>query len=147
MIKRLENEAGYSLVEVIVSILLLSIAIIPMVAMFDMGLKTATRGSTYDKARAVANGSMENIKATPYNRSGTAALDSVVERYAPGADHACPVSVPTGFTCAIRTRYANPTFTSFQDSPQTPQMEVVVRVGWQGEERIRTAAVVSGSGT
>ena len=36
------EESGYSLVEVMASIVLLSIAIIPMVAMFDVGLRTVT---------------------------------------------------------------------------------------------------------
>jgi prepilin-type N-terminal cleavage/methylation domain-containing protein len=51
--KRLKNEAGYSLVEVMASIIILAVAILPMVGMFDMGLTSATRGSNYDKARAL----------------------------------------------------------------------------------------------
>ncbi len=50
MIKRLKDETGYSLVEVIASIIILSIAIIPMVGMFDMGLNAATSSGNYDTA-------------------------------------------------------------------------------------------------
>jgi len=66
LLERLKSESGYSLVEVMVSIMILTIAIIPMVAMFDMGLKTATRGSNYDKARAFANQQLEQAKMLPY---------------------------------------------------------------------------------
>lgn len=64
--KVLKTESGYSLIEVMVSIMLLSIAILPMVGMFDMGLNSATRGSNYDKARALANLKMEEAKSLPY---------------------------------------------------------------------------------
>ena len=64
--KRLKDESGYSLVEVIVSILLLSIAIIPMVAMFDAGLRAASTGSNYDSARTFANQQLEQAKSLTY---------------------------------------------------------------------------------
>src|SRR5215217_5726642 len=67
--KRLKEESGYSLVEVMVSIMLLAIAIIPMVGMFDMGLKSATAGSNYDKARALANLELEEAKNLPFDSS------------------------------------------------------------------------------
>ncbi len=67
MIDRLLNEErGYSLVEVVVSILLLSIAIIPMVGMFDMGINSATKAGDYDKARALANLKLEQAKSLPF---------------------------------------------------------------------------------
>jgi len=67
LIDRLLNEErGYSLVEVVVSILILSIAIIPMVGMFDMGINAATKASDYDKARALANLKMEEAKSLPF---------------------------------------------------------------------------------
>ncbi len=66
MIRRLRDEAGYSLVEVMASILILSAAIIPMVGMFDMGLETANSGSEYDKARTLANLKLEEAKILPY---------------------------------------------------------------------------------
>ena len=65
-IKRLSEESGYSLVEVMVSILLLAIAILPMFGMFDMGLNAATQSSHYDKARTLANLKMEEAKSMPF---------------------------------------------------------------------------------
>lgn len=59
-------ESGYSLVEVMVSIIILTIAILPMVGMFDVGLRSATAGSNYDKSRALANLKMEEAKSLPF---------------------------------------------------------------------------------
>ena len=64
--KRLKEESGYTLVEVVVSIIMLALAIIPMAGMFDMGLRSATTGSNYDKARDLANLKMEQAKSLPF---------------------------------------------------------------------------------
>jgi prepilin-type N-terminal cleavage/methylation domain-containing protein len=67
IIRRLiREESGYSLVEVMVSIFILAIAIIPMVSMFDTGLKAALQGSKYDKARTLANLELEDAKSLSY---------------------------------------------------------------------------------
>jgi prepilin-type N-terminal cleavage/methylation domain-containing protein len=63
----LKEERGYSLVEVMVAIMVLTIAIVPMISMFDMGLKLATKGSDYDKARALANLKLEEAKSLPFS--------------------------------------------------------------------------------
>jgi Tfp pilus assembly protein PilV len=62
MARRIRGEFGYSLVEVMVSIIILTIAILPMVTMFDMGLQGATAGGKYDKARTLANLKLEQAK-------------------------------------------------------------------------------------
>jgi prepilin-type N-terminal cleavage/methylation domain-containing protein len=64
--ERLRDQSGYSLVEVMVSIIILAVAILPMVGMFDMGLRSATNGSNYDKARTLANLKMEEAKSLTY---------------------------------------------------------------------------------
>jgi hypothetical protein len=63
----LREEAGYSLVEVMFSIMLLTIALLPMIGMFDMGIKSATSSGNYDKARTLANLKMEEAKSLPFN--------------------------------------------------------------------------------
>ena len=63
----LKEERGYTLIEVMVAIVVLTIAIIPMISMFDMSLKVATRGSDYDKARALANLKLEQAKSLPFS--------------------------------------------------------------------------------
>lgn len=64
--KNTTDETGYSLVEVMASVTILAIAIIPMVGMFDMGLKAATTSGDYDKARSLANMVLEQAKSLPY---------------------------------------------------------------------------------
>jgi Tfp pilus assembly protein PilV len=66
MAKQIRGEFGYSLVEVMVSIIILTLAILPMVTMFDMGLQGATAGSKYDKARMLANLKLEQAKNLPF---------------------------------------------------------------------------------
>jgi prepilin-type N-terminal cleavage/methylation domain-containing protein len=66
-VKRCSEESGYSLVEVMASIIILAIAILPMAGMFDMGLRTATTGSNYDKARTLANLKLEEAKSLPFD--------------------------------------------------------------------------------
>lgn len=68
MARLLREQCGYSLVEVMASIVILSIAIIPMVAMFDSGLKAATSSGDYDTARTFANKKLEQAKSLSYDR-------------------------------------------------------------------------------
>ena len=65
MVDRLKNEAGYSLVEVMVAIFILAVAIIPMVGMFDTGLRAAVLGGNYDRGRALANEKLEEVWVCP----------------------------------------------------------------------------------
>jgi Tfp pilus assembly protein PilV len=60
--KHLREEYGYSLVEVMASIVIMTLAILPMMAMFDTGLRSATTGSNYDKSRTLANLKLEQAK-------------------------------------------------------------------------------------
>jgi competence protein ComGC len=73
--ERLREESGYSLVEVLVSILIMTIAILPMVSMFDMGLHSTTVGSDYDKARMLANLKLEQAKDLPFDSDNDAIQD------------------------------------------------------------------------
>lgn len=68
MSKHLGDESGYSLVEVLVSIMILTMAIVPMVAMFDVGLESATLGGNYDRARSLAKKQLEIVQSQTYNR-------------------------------------------------------------------------------
>ena len=91
-----KNERGYSLIEVLVSIIILALAIIPMVGMFDMGLNAATVGSQYDRGRALANLKLEQAKnlsfadvENNYPQAGTTTPYGGSEWFTePGADFA-----------------------------------------------------------
>jgi len=47
----------------VISLSCSSIAIIPMVSMFDAGLRAAVLGGNYDQARTLANEKLEEVKA------------------------------------------------------------------------------------
>jgi len=135
--ERAVRRDGYSLVEVLVAIAILSLAILPMVGMFEAALRAATLSGNYDKARALANEKLEEIRALPYRDPGGAA-DSVTERY--------PPATPTGgkrgiFTYTVQTRFVDASFSNPTDSPPTSQMRVEVEVWWQGKSYTTTGFV------
>ena len=130
MIRRLiREESGYSLVEVMVSIMISAIAIIPMISMFDMGLNVATRSGTYDRGRALAVEQLEEIRALPF--SGTSG--SLVDTYPPGSPRACAGSVEAGFACQVETNYVSLGSSAVTADPAARTMiEVEVSVTWSG---------------
>lgn len=133
----LKNEAGYSLVEVMASIMLLTIAIIPMVAMFDMGLTSATASSNYDRARALANTSLEKVKALPYS-SATATYRPVNATPTAGTTVSCDEDI---FDCGVKTTYVDGNLAN--SSSSTSRMKVEVTVTWDGSKTYKTTGLVS----
>jgi Tfp pilus assembly protein PilV len=93
--RRLENESGYSMVEVLAAIVILTIAIIPMVTMFDTGLRSATTSGNYDRARALANTELETIKGMSF--------DDARSNYPPGNTH--PPCDSGNLDCTVETTY------------------------------------------
>jgi hypothetical protein len=113
-------------VEVMMAITLLTIAIIPMIKMFDMGLHASTELGRYDQARGLANQQMEKVKALGYGQA--------TATYSPPTP-SCTITLPPGFTsCQMETYYVN------QGDLQRPNpaltsgktMEVVVTITWDG---------------
>jgi prepilin-type N-terminal cleavage/methylation domain-containing protein len=144
--KHLRNESGYSLVEVMVAIIILAIAILPMVGMFDAGLQASTEGGNYDKARALANEKLEEIKALsfrdPDNPAGAPA-NSILEKYKPinepstsagGLGPGSPVTGTKGiFTYKVTPKYVQQDFSTTPTTPiRTSFVKVDVQVSWQG---------------
>jgi prepilin-type N-terminal cleavage/methylation domain-containing protein len=119
--KLVDEDLGYSLVEVMVAMTILAIAILPMVGMFDMGLRASTDGGNYDQARALANQQMSRFKALSFNEA--------VTQYPPGATPACATSEP-GFTCQIQTTYLNNNLQP--TSSPTTAVQAVVTISWGG---------------
>lgn len=147
MIKRLENESGYSLVEVMVAIMLLSLAIIPMVGMFDAGLKAATQGSDYDQARALANKQLETAKNLSYEdardkfpvSSSTPNASTGVYESSNQTDAAY-----SGFTYKVRKAYVKLGSTGIvEDASARSMMTVTVTVNWGSGKSYSTTGLVS----
>ncbi|MDQ4074871.1 MAG: hypothetical protein M3220_01355 [Chloroflexota bacterium] len=115
-----------------VAIMISAIAIIPMISMFDMALNVATRGSNYDRGRALAVEQLEEIRALPF--SGTSG--SLVDTYPPGSPRACVGSVVAGFACQVETTYVrlgppgDPRVVA--DPAARTMIEVEVTVTWSG---------------
>jgi prepilin-type N-terminal cleavage/methylation domain-containing protein len=141
-VKRLREESGYSLVEVLASIVILAIAILPMFAMFDTGLHSATRGSTHDKARALANKQLEQAQSLSYGTVRTAFPNAPCAfdnngRCAVGNLEVPAAEDPGGefdrFRYAIQKQYVEPNGNGFVNADDdTGMMQITVVVGWGG---------------
>lgn len=122
------------------AIMILAIAIIPMVSMFDAGLRAAVTGSNYDRARAMAGEELEEIKALPFRIDSPVGVnDSAVEFYRPangpspppGGSTLCSAPIDAAFACEVRTAYLHPT-TLLEHGTARTMMSVRVTVAWEG---------------
>ncbi len=152
MVKKLKDEGGYSLVEVVVAIMLLSIAIIPMVSMFDAGLRAAVLGGNYDQARALAGKQLETVKSKSYNEIrdsfpvASSTPDPVTGVYQDSTDRTDP-EFP-GITYRVRKEYvalvANEIRPDATAIALKRMMQVTVTAKWSGGQ-YKTTALVSKS--
>ena len=135
MIHRLLNEErGYSLIEVMASIIIMAIAILPMIVMFDTSLNSASRGSNYDKARMLANANIESVQSLSFLSART--TYQPLNADPPGGPEPCDESMlslaeQNRFDCEIETTYVKLADGGYVPDPlATIQMQVVVTVGW-----------------
>src|SRR5919202_4783808 len=92
--------------ETIIAIILLTLAILPMASMFDMGLHGVTANSHYDKARMLANLKLEQADSLPFadvennfpQAGVTTPYDGTAWFTEPGADFA-------GFQYTVKKKY------------------------------------------
>jgi prepilin-type N-terminal cleavage/methylation domain-containing protein len=154
-IKLPEDESGYSLVEVMASIMILAIAIIPMVGMFDTGLKAANRSGNYDKARAFANEQLERVKAMSYAhvRSNFPVASSTPDKTGNHTSSAqtvpADVGLPAGSTYTVVKQYvyvdSNTSPPSLADAATDSRMiRVTVTVDWSGNSYTASGVVAGG---
>jgi hypothetical protein len=148
--KRLKEESGYSLIEVLASMVLLTIAIIPMLGMFDTGLRGITTSSNYEKVRALANLKMEEAKSLPFDSADNAIQDvkdnfpepagGTLSTYneGPGLERSDPKAepgFPNSMTYVIDKQHMQqPTASGNWNTSGTPTglIRVTVRVNWNG---------------
>jgi Tfp pilus assembly protein PilV len=169
--ERIREESGYSLVEVMASIMILTIAIIPMVGMFDMGLKAATGSGNYDTARSFANRKLEQAKSLPYD-SAVSSVTDVKDNFPFTAPTTNPTNgsttasittsseaaVPNGFSYTVRKRYkcvsastsscTAPTGATSElanSSTDNGLIEVTVTVSWDNKSYTTTGVVGRGT--
>jgi hypothetical protein len=75
--------------------MLLTVAILPMVGMFDAGLRAAVLGSNYDTARALAKKQLEGVQSLSYN---------TVENNFPDASPTVPCTFDGSGFCQVANR-------------------------------------------
>lgn len=148
MVDQTRDEGGYSLVEVMVAMLILAIAILPMVSMFDAGLRAAVLGGNYDIGRTLATTELDGVRALSYQTPPDPPADSVREIYPPpDSPHPCRATVPSGFTCQVSTEFVSMGPPGSPDIVQDPtartMMSVQVTVTWTGGGRYTTTGLVA----
>jgi prepilin-type N-terminal cleavage/methylation domain-containing protein len=126
-IKRTAEESGYSLVEVMVAIVVLTVAIIPMVDMFDAAIRATNASGDYDEARTCAVQKLEQVKSLPYENVEDGLRGGVCE--------------PSGFGYTIVTQRIG---TDLRDSSGDEGLSrITVTVDWGGGNSYSMAGVVS----
>jgi prepilin-type N-terminal cleavage/methylation domain-containing protein len=121
-----KSAAGYSLVEVMVAMVVLTVAVVPMVGMFDAAIGAADASADYDKARTCAVQKLEHLKSLPY------------EAFQGGLQGG--VCNPSGFGYSIATRSIG---TDLGDGSGEGLTMVTVTVDWDGEDSYVVSGVVS----
>lgn len=136
MTRSFENESGYSMVEVLAAIVILSLTILPMVGMFDAGLRAASTSGNYDTARALANTNLEIAKNKDFS---AVAGQTSCWREQDASLNDCEVS-----TDYVQLKEASSSGTMrFEDSGEpTDMLKVTVSVEWDGKE-YRTSGIVA----
>jgi len=126
-IKDTTDASGYSLVEVMVAIVVLTVAVVPMVGMFEAAIRAANASGDYDKARTCAVQKLEQVKSLPYE---------AVEGGLQGG--AC---TPSGFGYTIAAQSIG---TDLGDGSGEEGLSMItVTVAWGGENSYSVSGVVS----
>ncbi|CAN5697754.1 hypothetical protein BH24ACT22_BH24ACT22_19340 [soil metagenome] len=135
MSRRFRNESGYSLIEVLVAIVILAVAILPMVGMFDAGLRASVVGSKYDRARVLANENIEKVRALEYEKARA--------DYPPNGT---PVSGTKGiYDYEVDTEYAKLDGAEIVENPDARGMiKVTVTIEWEDKSYTTSGLVAEG---
>lgn len=125
----INDEGGYSLIEAVVAILILAAAILPMASMFDSALTASQSGGDYDKARALADQTLEEIRALDF--------ENAVAEYEDGSLSNCESGK---FLCEVEAEFVGGDLAPTLDSKT--RMLVTVRVEWD-EKTYETIGLVA----
>jgi hypothetical protein len=110
-----------------VAMVVLTVAVVPMVGMFDAAIGAADESADYDKARTCAVQKLEHLKSLPYD-----AVDGGLQG---------GVCDPSGFGYTIATQSIG---TDLGDGSREEGLTMVtVTVDWDGGESYGVSGVVS----
>jgi Tfp pilus assembly protein PilV len=121
------RESGYSLAEVLAAIVVLTVAIIPMVGMFDAALGAVSASGDYDAARSCAGQELEQMKSLPYE---------AVAGGLPGG-----TCEPSGFAYEVDREFVNADLQTIGRDRGLAKVTVTVR--WDDGESYGVTGVVS----
>jgi prepilin-type N-terminal cleavage/methylation domain-containing protein len=124
---RTKKESGYSLIEVMAAIVILTTAIIPMVGMFDAALRAVSTSGDYGVARACAGQKLEQLRSLPYETVSAGLPDGTCE--------------PSGFRYEFDEEFVNAELQGIQGDQGLTR--VTVTVSWDGGDSYATTGVVS----
>ncbi len=125
----INEEGGYSLIEAVVAILILAAAILPMASMFDSALTASQSGGDYDKARALAHATLEEIRALDF--------ENAVAEYEAGKLSNCESGK---FLCDVEAEFVDDNLSP--TSASKTRMLVTVKVEWD-EKTYETSGLVA----
>jgi prepilin-type N-terminal cleavage/methylation domain-containing protein len=120
-------ESGYSLVEVLAAIVVLTVAIVPMVGMFDAALRAVNASGDYDAARACAGQVLEQIRSLPYETVSGGLPDGVCE--------------PSGFDYEVSEGFVDAELDDVAEDQGLTKVTVTVR--WDEGDAYNATGVVS----
>jgi prepilin-type N-terminal cleavage/methylation domain-containing protein len=135
------DQSGYSLVEVMVAIMILAIAIIPMVSMFDAGLRAAMLGGNYDTARAFANEKLEEVKSLSFNDALARYPEDSTTNCNPGPPAGSPVTSCTVLVDYVRLTATDVRSTNGNGDYPTTMVQVIVTVQWNSGSYTTTGLI------
>ena len=121
------EESGYSIVEVMVAMVVLTVAVVPMVGMFEAAIGAANASGDYDKARTCAVQKLEQVKSLPYEAVEGGLQDGVCD--------------PSGFGYTIAAQSIGTDLGN--GSGEEGLSMVTVTVNWDGENSYDVSGVVS----
>jgi hypothetical protein len=124
---RTKKESGYSLVEVMAAIVILTTAIIPMVGMFDAALRAVSTSGDYGVAWACAGQKLEQLRSLPYETVSAGLPDGTCE--------------PSGLSYAFHEEFVSAELQGIQEDQGLTR--VTVTVSWDGGDSYATTGVVS----
>jgi prepilin-type N-terminal cleavage/methylation domain-containing protein len=129
-LKRDSKKSGFTLVEVLVGIALLSIVFLGIYGAFQLGLKVTGQSKARVTAIAIANQKIEQIRNLPYDDIGT------IGGVPPGVIPEIETEIRNGVNFTIKTTvlYIDDPFddTSPDDPLPTDYKRAKVKVSWQG---------------
>lgn len=152
-----EGQRGHSLVEVMISIVILCLAIIPMVGMFDAGLSFATSSGNYDRGRAFANGTLEHAREMPFDEvrdrfpTGSAAPGAGGDYTSPEIPVPASAGLPAGAMYSVTKQYVAAsqgpsTAILTETATDSGMIRIDVLVAWDGHSYAVSGVLASDAG-